>query len=77
LPAKQCPSAALRSQRAALRSQNLMRCGDTRTGYNIISGHSRPNVDVPDAPEPSDALAVHMEQEAIKAEAEEGNGAAA
>jgi hypothetical protein len=58
--------------RAALRSQNLMRCGDTRTGYNIISGHSRPNVDVPDAPEPSDSLAVHMEEEAIRAEQEEG-----
>jgi len=60
--------------RAALRSQNLMRCGDTRTGYDIVSGHSRPNVEVPGQPEPSDSLAEHMEQEAIKAEEEDGYG---
>ena len=48
-------------------------CGDTRTGYNIISGHSRPNAAMcPTRPSRAAAAAVHMEEEAIRAEQEEG-----
>ena len=42
--------------RAALRSQNLMVCGDTRASFDIINGVNRPPAhDIP-APLPSEEL---------------------
>ena len=46
--------------RAAVRSQNLQRCGDSRTGYNIINGVNQLSVRVPDAPQPGGVLAQHI-----------------
>lgn len=47
--------------RAALRSRNLQINGDTRAGYNIINGIEAPPLNVPPRPQPSDALASHID----------------
>ncbi|KAJ1446390.1 hypothetical protein M885DRAFT_546770 [Pelagophyceae sp. CCMP2097] len=47
--------------RAAARSRNLQRCGDTRAGYNIINGHERGALSVPDQPQPPAVLANHLD----------------
>ena len=43
--------------RAALRSQNLMVCGDTRVNYDIINGSGRPPHQPPPMPQPHDIIA--------------------
>lgn len=57
--------------RAALRSQNLLRCGDSRTGYDIVSGQGRPPMPAPPEPMPSDALYEHYGEELRPAMGEE------
>lgn len=47
--------------RAAVRSKNLQECGDTRTGYNIINGIENEPILPPTKPQPSVALAKHMD----------------
>lgn len=47
--------------RAAARSRNLQRCGDTRAGYNIINGHNRDQLRVPPMPQPETNLANHID----------------
>eukprot|EP00619_Florenciella_sp_RCC1007_P015042 CAMPEP_0205907354 /NCGR_PEP_ID=MMETSP1325-20131115/2496_1 /ASSEMBLY_ACC=CAM_ASM_000708 /TAXON_ID=236786 /ORGANISM="Florenciella sp., Strain RCC1007" /LENGTH=217 /DNA_ID=CAMNT_0053273445 /DNA_START=75 /DNA_END=728 /DNA_ORIENTATION=- len=42
--------------RAALRSQNLMVCGDTRASFDIINGVNRPPAHEIPAPQPSEQL---------------------
>ena len=56
--------------RAAVRSRNLQRCGDTRTGYNIINGNDQAQLAVPPAPQPGDELATHISAMQRAAEAE-------
>ncbi|CAN0137362.1 unnamed protein product [Ascophyllum nodosum] len=43
--------------RAKMRSNNLLRLGDSRCGYNILTGQSKDEVVDPPAPKPSEALA--------------------
>ena len=46
--------------RAALRSQNLMVCGDTRVNYDIINGSGRPLHAPPPMPQPHEIIATHQ-----------------
>lgn len=56
--------------RAAVRSRNLQRCGDTRTGYNIINGSDQAALAVPPQPEPGGELASHITKMQIEAQAQ-------
>ena len=56
--------------RAAVRSRNLQRCGESRAGYDILNGHDRPELAVPPQPEPEGALKDHIAQMRIYAENE-------
>ena len=48
--------------RAAVRSRNLQRCGESRAGYNILNGYEAPELSVPEAPEPAGCLKEHIEE---------------
>lgn len=56
--------------RAAVRSRNLQRNGDTRSGYNIINGLDQMTLKVPAKPEPTPALATHIDAGEAAAAAE-------
>jgi len=56
--------------RAAVRSRNLQRCGDTRTGYNIINGSDQAALAVPPQPQPGGELASHITKMQIEAQAQ-------
>ena len=48
--------------RGAVRSRNLQKCGDSRAGYDIITGGEFGELEVPPSPEPAGELKVHIER---------------
>ena len=53
--------------RAALRSRNLQTKGESRCGYDILNGRDKPDLRLPEEPQPQRELAEHIAQ--VRAEA--------
>ena len=53
--------------RAALRSRNLQTKGESRCGYDILNGRDKPDLRLPEEPQPQRELAEHIAK--VRAEA--------